>query len=101
MAFHERKYANLVLRLTGLVLFGFGALIARHLFGAADPTAKSRALPYLLALIGMASTSAGSALAVLGRHLFDQVDLSSRWTIHAYEREARSRSARLRGRDAQ
>ena len=101
MAFHERTYANLGLRLAGLILFGSGALIWRHLFGVADPTAKSRVLPYLFALIGMASTSAGTALTVLGRHLFDQVDLSPRWTNHAARREARNRSARLRARDAQ
>jgi len=101
MSFHERKYANLSLRLAGLVFLGIGGLIWRHLFAAADPTAKFRALPYLLALIGMVVTSSGAALAVFGRHLFDQVELSARWTIHASARAARDRSARLSARDAQ
>ena len=82
MAFHERRYAGLGLRLTGLLLIGLAALVARHLFGAADPTAKVRASAYLLAGIGMVSGCAGAALAVLGRHLFDQVDLPARSTIH-------------------
>ena len=101
MPFHERKYANLGLRLIGFVLFGLGALIGSHLFAVPDPTASIRILPYLLALIGMTSTCAGAALAVLGRHLFDQVDLSARWTIHASGQETRKRSARLRERDTQ
>jgi len=101
MPFHERKYASLGLRLAGLVLLGVGSLIWRHLFAVPDPTAKLRLLPYLLALIGMVSTSVGSALALLGRHLFDQVDLSPRWTVHAAAREARALSARSRTRDAQ
>lgn len=101
MAFHERKkYASLGLRLAGLVLLGLGSLIWRHLFAAPDPTAKLRILPYLLAVIGMVSTSVGASLALFGRHLFDQVDLSPRWTVHAAAREARAQSARLRARDA-
>jgi len=101
MPFHERKYANLALRLAGLALLGIGGLIWRHLFAAADPTARFRALPYLLALIAMVSSSAGAALALFGRHLFDQVELSARWTVHASARAARDRSAQLRARDAQ
>ena len=101
MPFHERKYASLGLRLAGLALFGLGALIWRHLFAAADPTARLRALPYFLALIGMASTSVGTALVMLGRHLFDQVDLSPRWTIHASRLAAGGRSARSRAGDTQ
>jgi len=100
MAFHERKYASLGLRLAGLALLGAGALIWRHLFAASDPTAKLRILPYLMAAIGMVSTSVGAALTLFGRHLFDQVDLSPRWTVHAAAREARAQSARLRAGDA-
>jgi len=101
MPLHERKYASLGLRLAGLVLLGLGALIWRHLFAVSDPAARFKVLPYLLGLIGIASTSTGAALAALGHHLFDQIDLSPRWTVHTAAREARARSARLRAGDAQ
>jgi drug/metabolite transporter (DMT)-like permease len=94
MAWHERKYAGAMLRLAGLMLLAFAGLIGRRLFLAADPTATVRATAYLFALIFMASACAGAALAVLGRHLFDQVELPARWRIHVHPP-----SARLRGRD--
>ena len=86
MARHERKHVELALRLGGISLLALAALVGRHLFAAADPRGKHEAICYLLALIGMASACAGAALAVLGRHLFDQVDLPSRWTIHDLRR---------------
>lgn len=106
MAFHERKYADLMLRAAGLLLLALAALIARIAFAVPDPTARFRASAYLLALIGMASASAGSALAMLGRHLFDQVELPARWRIHVPPPPPRARVAlperleRLRARDA-
>ena len=98
MAWHERKYAGLALRLAGLALFALAAEIGRHIFVAADPTAKLRVLPYLLALIWIASLSAGTALTVLGRHLFDQVELPARWRIHVppHDRSAALRSRHVR-----
>jgi hypothetical protein len=65
------------------------ALIARHLFAAADPQARARASAYFLALIGMIGASAGAAMAVLGRHLFDEVELPARWAIHVPQRRDR------------
>ncbi|HMI19543.1 MAG TPA: hypothetical protein VK533_08370 [Sphingomonas sp.] len=82
MAWHDRKYADASLRLAGLALLCVAILVARHLFTAPDPQGKVTASAYLLALIGMASACTGAALAVLGRHLFDEVELSARWTIH-------------------
>ncbi len=89
MAWHEKRWAGFLLRLAGVALLCVAALIARHLFAVADPAAKTAPLVYLLALIGMTSASAGSAMAVLGRHLFDQVELSERWTIHNAARRRR------------
>ncbi len=89
MAWHDRKYADAVLRLTGLALLGFAIMVARHLFAAPDPQGKVTATAYLLALIGMVSACAGAAMAVLGRHLFDEVELSARWTIHQPPRRRR------------
>jgi hypothetical protein len=96
MAWHKRKYASLALRLAGCLLLGLAALIARNLFAAPDPAAKLRAAAYLLALAQMVTLSAGAGLAVLGRHLFDQVELPARWRIHP---PPQPRSARLSERD--
>jgi len=82
MAWHDRKYADASLRVAGLALLCVAVLVARRLFATPDPQGKVTASAYLLALIGMASACAGAALAVLGRHLFDEVELSARWTIH-------------------
>jgi hypothetical protein len=82
MAWHDREYADPVLRLAGLALLCVAVLVGRHLFAVPDPRGKVTASAYLLALIGMASACTGAALAVLGRHLFDEVELSARWTIH-------------------
>ena len=101
MAFHERKYAGLLLRLTGTILLVMAFLVGRHLFGRADLTARTRPSAYLLAFVFITSLSPGAAMAALGRHLFDQVELSARWTIHSPARRARDRSARLRAGDAQ
>jgi hypothetical protein len=86
MAWHDRKYADVSLRMAGLVSLCVATLIARHLFAAPDPQGKVTVSAYLLALIGMASACTGAALVVLGRHLFDQVELSERWTIHTVRR---------------
>jgi hypothetical protein len=82
MLWHERKHVGLALRFAGLGLLAIGGLIGRRLFAVADPQGKFCAFAYLLALIGIMSASAGSALALLGQHLFEQVELPSRWIIH-------------------
>jgi len=89
MVWYDRKYADTALRLGGLALLCGAALIARHLFAAADPQARARASAYFFALIGMIGASAGAAMAALGRHLFDKVELSARWAIHVPRRDDR------------
>ena len=86
MAWHDRKYADAALRLAGLASLCVAALVARPLFAAADPQGRLRASAYLLALIGVISGCAGAAMTVLGRHLFDEVELSARWAIHVLRR---------------
>lgn len=86
MAWHERKYADTALRVMGLVLLALAVKIGCHIFAGADPGARFRALPYLLASIWMVSLCAGAVLAALGPHLFDQVELPARWRIHAVRR---------------
>lgn len=82
MALRNRRHADLALRSAGLLLLGLAALIGRHLFAVPDSGAMHDPIAYLFALIGMGSACAGAALTVLGRHLFDQVELPARWTIH-------------------
>jgi len=82
MALHNRTHADLVLRSAGILLLCLAVLIGRRLFAVPDVGAKYDPVAYLLALIGVSSASAGAALAMLGRHLFDQVELPARWTIH-------------------
>lgn len=82
MAWHEKRGADAVLRLAGAIMLAIAGLTARRLFGAANPYAKVTPLCYLLALIGMVSASAGAALAALGHHLFDPVELPPRWRLH-------------------
>jgi len=82
MAWHQRKNANVGLRLLGLVLLTLGVMLGRRLFAVADPQAKFTLVAYLRGLLAFAGTSSGAALTLLGRHLFDQVELSARWKIH-------------------
>jgi hypothetical protein len=82
MAWHDGKHSGAILRATGLLLVTVAVRVAHALFHAPDAHARSEPICYLLACIGMASASAGAVLVVLGRHLFDQVELSSRWTIY-------------------
>ena len=96
MAWHERKYAGPLLRLAGVALLALAARIGCHIFAAADPSAKLRALPYLIGLLWIVSLCLGAAFAVLGSHLFDQVELPARWRIHVLPRD---QSDSLRSRD--
>ena len=68
-----------------------------HLHVAA-PRAQPGAIAYVLAAIGFLCTSFGTALIVLGHHIFDQVEVSARWQhraaasappprLHGFERQ--------------
>ena len=94
MEWHRRKYADAAMRAIGLALLLPAAMIGRRLFAVADPQATVRPLAYLLGLLFFAGASSGTALLVLGRHLFDQIELSARWTIHNQRRANRSDSLR-------
>ena len=82
MALRNHNHADLALRSAGILLVCLAALIGRRLFAVPDSGAKYDPIAYLLALIGMSSACAGAALTVLGRHLFDQVELPARWALH-------------------
>ncbi|AXJ95504.1 MULTISPECIES: hypothetical protein [unclassified Sphingomonas] len=78
-AWHRSRRADIGLRAAGLLLCWVSyrailGLVALHL-----PTQRAGILAYALALTGFASASAGSALALVGRHLFDRIEVGPRW----------------------
>jgi hypothetical protein len=82
-----KNFPDAVLRLAGLSLILAAAFVAWTLFSAADVVARFEPINYLLALVLILSGSVGSALAGWGNHLFDQIVLSARRTIHDPARE--------------
>ncbi len=79
MPWHRKLWADLMLRAVGFLLLCGAIWIMRDLFGAGPRTAMP--LDYVLAAVGFAGVSAGSALTWLGHHLFDQVEVAPRWAI--------------------
>lgn len=78
-AFHQQWRLDFAMRAAGLLLCGLAGLaIARLGAMPLRPRAVSAAA-YLLATIAFLGASAGSAMALLGRHLFDEVAVSQRW----------------------
>lgn len=77
MEWHRTKWAGPRLRLAGAVLLVLSAILWSALFG--PPAHSPDALAWLMALLAFATLSAGSAMSVLGAHLFDRVPLSRRW----------------------
>jgi hypothetical protein len=78
MVMQRTKWANPPLRLVGAVTLVISAALWSLLFRA--PTRSPDATAWLIALLAFASLSAGSAMLVLGPHIFDRVELSERWT---------------------
>jgi len=76
---HRSRRADLGLRASGLLLCGIAYTALSRL--CAMPLAPDTvgALACALAAIGLLAASAGSAMAALGHHLFDQIALSERW----------------------
>ncbi|WP_420138141.1 hypothetical protein [Sphingomonas sp.] len=74
---------DIALRSAGLALLCLAAFLGRLLFGGGPHVAKL--VDYPLAGATFLSASVGSALLWQGRHLFDQVELSSRWATHVDE----------------
>ena len=78
-AWHRSRGADLALRVAGLVLCcsayaAFGRLIALPIAARAAGLGA-----YALAAFGFLGASAGSALAIFGKHLFDEIEVSARW----------------------
>ena len=80
MAAKGRIGTDIGLRSAGLAMWCLAALVGHILFGAGAHAATL--VDYPLAAVGFLAASIGSALVWQGRHLFDQIDLSSRWAMH-------------------
>lgn len=80
-AWHRSWTADIALRALGLALCGVAYAAITHLIAARPPAPPRSAgfVDYSLATIGFLTASAGTALALLGRHLFDDIEISARW----------------------
>lgn len=78
---HERPGADLILRLSGMLLLGcawllglwMAALVRRHAPHEATP------LEMLMGMLMFAAGSLGAATLALGKHLFENTQVSERW----------------------
>jgi hypothetical protein len=79
---YDQPAMGWVLRLGGLALLGISAASVLTLYRMVHAGAMHQATPIelLLALVGFLAASGGSMATVLGRHLFDLVQVSSRWS---------------------
>ncbi|HIV76998.1 hypothetical protein [Sphingomonas yabuuchiae] len=70
---------GLALRLLGVGLCVLAWRAIAHLIVMAGHGGRAGLLGYALATGGFLFASLGSALAILGEHLFDEVQVSARW----------------------
>lgn len=79
VAWHRSWMADIGLRLLGLFSCGIAYAAFSHLSAMCSPASAPGVFAYALAVLGFLSASAGAALTFLGHHLFDQIEVSSRW----------------------
>lgn len=75
------RRGDLFLRLVGVMLLLISAVSLRTLarIHPAPTRLDSGLIDFALAAIGFLGASTGAGLAVLGNHLFDEVEVSERW----------------------
>ena len=78
-SWHRSWKADIGLRISGLILCGLAYLALTRLLAMHIAPRTAGALAYTLATVGFFSASAGTAPAMLGKHLFDEVQVSTRW----------------------
>ncbi|MEG8038677.1 hypothetical protein QP166_04680 [Sphingomonas sp. LR60] len=78
-AWHRSRRADIVLRATGLLLCWVSYTAIARLVAMHVPPLKAGVLAYGIAAVGFMAASAGTALTILGHHLFDEVEVSARW----------------------
>ena len=77
IAWHRTWKADLGLRVIGLILCALAYAACTRL-AALQPHAVGVAA-FALAATGFLTGSAGAAMTVVGRHLFDEIEISARW----------------------
>jgi hypothetical protein len=81
----KRRSTDALLRLGGLAALAIAGAAIRLLMRSAGVTphagahAGPTAIAALLAAIGFLAATLGSAVLVLGRHVFDRIEVSERW----------------------
>lgn len=81
IAWHRSRRADIVLRASGLLLCWFSYTAISRLVAMHVPPQRADTLAYGIAAFGFMAASAGSALILLGHHLFDEIEVSARWRV--------------------
>jgi hypothetical protein len=76
---HRHQWRSFAPRFVGAVLLFLAWLAGSTLQHRADDHRPTGLLDGGLALVAFLSASAGSAALVMGDHLFDRVEIASRW----------------------
>lgn len=82
VAWHRSRRADIVLRASGLLLCWVSYTAISRLITMHVPPQKAGVLAYGIAAVGFMAAGAGSALTLLGHHLFDEIEVSARWRGH-------------------
>ncbi|WP_230483065.1 hypothetical protein [Sphingomonas sp. Leaf21] len=82
-AWHRSRRADWALRGGGLILWAIAYAAITHLCAAHPSALSPGATALALATIGFLGASAGTALVMLGGHLFDEVEVSARWRMRS------------------
>ncbi len=78
-SWHRLWKADIDLRISGLILCGLAYLALTCLIAMQGARRTAGALAYALATVSFFCASTGTALAMLGKHLLDEVQVSTRW----------------------
>jgi hypothetical protein len=78
-AWHRSRRADLGLRASGLLLCGIAYAAVSRLCGLHPSAQTAGAGACAWAAIAFVAASSGSAMLMLGRHLFDAIRVSQRW----------------------
>ncbi|MGH6614645.1 hypothetical protein [Sphingomonas sp.] len=75
------RVADISLRAAGFTMLGLAGISIHALTALRAGLSQGSPPPWVfgLAMIGFIGASFGSALVVLGRHIFDRVEISERW----------------------
>jgi hypothetical protein len=80
---HRSRSGDLALRAGGLSLCALAYMAFARLASMHVPPMKAGLTSFVLAALGFVAASAGGLLLTLGRRLFDEVEVSTRWRHHS------------------